>query len=84
MPDADGEARYRLRLIANAMKIAVLELEAGPLETTVRNDELRAFAGSASGNLRDAIRTGKLDGNAQLYVRLTELTAQRRRLLGQD
>lgn len=94
LAEASGETRYRLRLIANAMKIAGNELAAGSAAPAEASEALRAFAGTAlrsgpgtldqataAAALRDALRSGELDGSAELYALLVDLTAARRRLL---
>lgn len=93
LPELDGEARYRARLIANAMKIAANELAAAPPREAAA-DRLRGFTERALGSaaagpaddgltaLRDALRSGALDGDAALHELLVQLTAGRRDLLG--
>ncbi len=94
LPELDGAARYRGRLIANAMKIAANELAAGAQPEGAAADRLRGFAARALGRavagpeddcltaLRDALRSGALDGDAALHELLVRLTAGRRDLLG--
>ncbi|MGD1876160.1 MAG: DUF6285 domain-containing protein [Kiloniellaceae bacterium] len=89
LPQLDGDARYRARLIANAMKIAAEELEAGaPLDGEAER-LLRGFTGKAAGSaaalqveIAAALRGGKLDGNSDLFDLLTRLTSARRSLIG--
>ena len=82
LPQLDGNARYRARLIANALKIAALELAQGSDPGDAAAPAL-ADAGLPSGtSLRDALRQGGLDGDERLYEILVAQTTARRRLLG--
>ncbi len=98
LPQLSGDARYRARLIANAMKIAGLELTAGREQTEDTERLLRSFAESAIADAPDtttdgvlapqkaicaALRAGKLDGNAAFYDLLASLNDRRLAMLGQ-
>lgn len=89
LPAVEGDARHRLRLIANAMKIAAREIEVGAAAAEATENDLEAFAGQRLGTavagpaaarlaLRDALREGRLDGDAELF-RLLEAQVRRRR-----
>jgi hypothetical protein len=98
LPNLEGEARYRARLIANALKIAAHELAAGAADQAQAARELAAFAatlasaalppevatGAAAAGpaLRDALRAGALDGDAAFHALLVRLTERRRAALG--
>lgn len=94
LPELDGDARYRARLIANALRIAANELAAAPRRDDAAAERLRAFAesvlgaavagpgGDVAGALRNALRSGALDGNPALHELLVGLTEARRALLG--
>jgi hypothetical protein len=97
LPQLDGDARYRARLIANAMKIAAGELEPGATPADETMQRLCAFvetalAGAAAPQGEDpqavlraigaALRAGELDGDSKLYDLLGEVTARRRERLG--
>jgi len=95
LPQVEGEARYRLRLVANAMKIAQRELAAGAQAAEAEAVGLADFArrrGLASGQagredtpetvLVAALRSGELDGDAELYGLLSEITRNRLDQLG--
>ena len=96
LPELSGDASYRARLIANAMKIAACELAAGQASGAERSDGIAEFAGSVLGQartpgegaevaeiaIRDALRTGTLDANAALYELLVEHARRRRQILG--
>lgn len=91
LPRLEGDARYRARLIANAMKIAAREIAAGAAtgseeDASRRSTEAltRALADCGlppESSLRDALRQGAVDGNAALYEALVGLTEARRKLL---
>lgn len=85
LPQLEGEGRYRARLIAKALQIAAQELAAGPEdpeEAALRRD-LAAAAGLAPGTpLRDALRSGALDGDPAVHALLLRLTDRRRAALG--
>ena len=93
LPELSGEAGYRARLIANAMKIAAHELEIGPGLAAETRQQLAAFAaarteaGEAQGEadvraaIRSALRAGGLDGDPALYELLCGLSEKRRRVL---
>lgn len=95
LPQVEGEARYRLRLVANAMKIAQRELATGAQAAEAEAAGLADFArrrGLASGpagpgespeaGLVSALRSGELDGDAELYSLLAQITASRIDQLG--
>lgn len=85
LPHLEGEARYRARLIANALKIAAGELEAGPgdPEAAALRRALAQAAGLAPEvSLTDALRAGDLDGNPEIHALLVRLTDHRRAALG--
>ncbi|MEQ9609643.1 MAG: DUF6285 domain-containing protein [Kiloniellaceae bacterium] len=94
LPQLQGEARYRARLIANAMKIAAREAEAGASvdgETRRRLQEIAGRSGAGPESppdaavpdmLVEAIRAGRLDGDAALFDVLSRLTERRRSLAG--
>jgi len=94
MPVLEGEARYRARLIANAMKIARHDLAAGPADTAATMEELRRFAAdtlaepatteasASAGTLSRAVRAGHLDGDEALHALLVRVTERRRAALG--
>ncbi|MEQ8357001.1 MAG: DUF6285 domain-containing protein [Kiloniellaceae bacterium] len=96
LPALSGDARYRARLIANAMKIAVQELESAAAMTEATAVDLAAFAQSAEiptaaggdGSadpetaLRDALRGGSLDASEDLHNLLAVLNRRRRDVLG--
>lgn len=92
LPNLEGEPRYRARLIANAMHIAAREIEGGAESATASAADLQAFTTDVLGmpaetleaaraSLRDALREGRLDGNAELFRLLEEVTRRRRDLL---
>ena len=96
LPELNGDASYRARLIANAMKIAAGELAAGQVSGAERSDEIAEFAQSVLGQarapgegaeaaesvIRDALRSGALDGDAALYGLLVKYARRRREILG--
>lgn len=97
LPQLQGEARYRARLVANAMKIAGQELEGGPAERAETAYRLRGLAAAAlpggvdvtamadseiAATLCAALRAGRLDGQRELYDLLVRLTGERRAMLG--
>lgn len=93
LPALGGDERYRARLIANAMKIAARELESGAAFAERTAGEAGAFAEANLGTksaasqeamtaIRDALRSGGLDGSPALYRLLNDLTQRRRTLLG--
>ena len=97
LPQLEGEARYRARLIAKAMKIAANDLRDGAAEQEEAARQLRDLAGvllpeaGPSGALPDpvvvaalaaAIRAGRLDGQGALHDLLCRLTDGRRTALG--
>lgn len=95
LPQVEGEARYRLRLVANALKIAQRELTAGAQAAEAEAAGLADFArrrGLAPGQggpeetpdagLISALRSGELDGDAELYSLLAQITRSRMDQLG--
>lgn len=97
LPQLQGEARYRARLIANAMKLAVAELEGASVEAVETAHRLRGLAAAVLPGGTDlaamsdhemavaltaALRGGRLDGQPEVYVLLAALTEERRRRLG--
>lgn len=86
LPEISGEARYRVRLIAKAMKIAIQELESGGEPPGEVVAGLAALAGDGGAetpkHLRAALRAGELDGNRDLYDLLNRLSAWRRQNQG--
>jgi len=94
LPQLQGDARYRARLIANAMKIAAREAEAGAAMDAESRRSLQEIAGRSDAGLEplseaslqallvEAIRAGGLDGDAALFEVLSRLTDQRRSLAG--
>lgn len=93
LPTLEGDARYRARLVANAMKIAAQEMALGAGDAAATAGELEAFAAGSGGApagspqevreaIRDALRSGDLDGSPGLYDLLKRITARRRALLG--
>lgn len=90
LPALDGDERYRVRLIANAMKIVALELECGAALSDATARDVEAFASGALDApvvdapkaIRDALRSGGLDASPALYELLCRLTERRRGLLG--
>lgn len=94
LPQLQGDARYRARLIANAMKIAAREAEAAAAVDAETRRLLQAIAGRSGaslesssdaaleGALAEAIRAGRLDGDATMFEVLSRLTERRRSLAG--
>lgn len=93
LPQLDGEARYRARLIANALKIAAQDLETGAAmdaetrrllqEAAARLDPGAALSDAAlQAALAAAIRAGRLDGDAALFGAIRRLTEGRRAKAG--
>jgi Domain of unknown function (DUF6285) len=86
LPEVSGEARYRVRLVANAMKIAIEELESGGEPPAEVLEGLAALAGDGGAappeQLRSALRAGEMDGNRQFYGLLSRLSAWRQENLG--
>jgi hypothetical protein len=83
LPNLDGDARYRARLIANALKIAAHELESGAAGAAATARDLAALSGTGSpASLREALRAGTLDGDPDLHALLVRLTDRRRAVLG--
>ncbi|MGF1630939.1 MAG: DUF6285 domain-containing protein [Kiloniellaceae bacterium] len=93
LPQLEGDARYRARLIAKAMKIAANDLHGGAAgrETAARllldlAAELPEVAAAdrlpdAAASLAAEIRTGRLDGQGAVYDLLCRLTEARRATL---
>ncbi|WP_340118925.1 DUF6285 domain-containing protein [Pelagibius sp. 7325] len=94
LPQLQGDARYRARLIANAMKIAAREAEAGATVDGETRRLLREIAGrgepgpesssdaAVQALLVEAIRAGRLDGDTALFEVLSRQTERRRSLAG--
>ena len=94
LPQLEGDARYRARLIANALKIAGHELRDGPTAREETASDLQSFAETAlpaaegvgdrdlARILAAALRAGRLDGHQDLYDLLCRLTERRRASLG--
>lgn len=94
LPQLQGDARYRARLIANAMKIAAREAEAGAAvdaETRLLLQDIAGRSGASlesasdaalQASLAEAIRAGRLDGDATMFEVLSRLTERRRSLAG--
>jgi hypothetical protein len=97
LPQLQGEGRYRARLVANAMKIAARELDGGPAGRTAGAHRLRGLAAAAlpggmdlaalgeaevAAALCAALRSGRLDGQRELYDLLVMLTDKRREAIG--
>jgi hypothetical protein len=97
LPQLQGEGRYRARLVANAMKIAARELNGGPAGRTAGTHRLRGLAAAALPGGVDlaalgeaevavalcaALRSGRLDGQRELYDLLVTLTGERREAIG--
>lgn len=92
LPQLQGEARYRARMIANAMKIAAGELEGEGTERAEIAQRLRGLAavvlpgaaeisalddGAVAAALCTALRAGRLDGQPDLYALLVRLARAR-------
>ena len=99
LPQLSGDARYRARLIANAMKIAAQELVVGAEQDEEVERLLQDFALSAVVEVPDrrpdgaaatqaaicaALRAGTLDGDSALYGLLAGLSDRRLAMLGQE
>ncbi len=93
LPTLEGDARYRARLVANAMKIAAQEMARGAPDSAATARDLEAFAAGLDGTppegaaearetIREALRSGGLDGSRELYEVLERMTGRRRALLG--
>jgi hypothetical protein len=94
VPLLQGDARYRARLIANAMKIAAREAEAGAAVDAETRRLLQEIAGRSGAGLEfsseaalqallaEAIRAGRLDGDAALFEVLSRLTERRQSMAG--
>lgn len=94
VPQLQGDARYRARLIANAMKIAAREAEAGAAVDAETRRLLQEIAGRSGASLEfsseaalqallaEAIRAGRLDGDAALFEVLSRLTERRQSMAG--
>jgi len=95
LPQLDGDARYRARLIAKAMQLAMSELHDDAAEQDRLARQLRDLAavlvpaavgpdslpGPAAAALAAAIRTGRTDGQGALHDLLCRLTEGRRAAL---
>jgi hypothetical protein len=87
VPALGGDARYRARLVANALKIAAAGLREAAGEETGEVAAARGLEAFAAGKLAGeglsaAIRAGRLDGDPELYDLLVRLTEGRRAGLG--
>ncbi|MGF1594883.1 MAG: DUF6285 domain-containing protein [Kiloniellaceae bacterium] len=84
VPALEGDARYRARLIANALKIAAAGLREEAEGSAAAARDLAAFAARSAPEegLTAAIRAGRLDGEPELYALLLLLTEGRRAGLG--
>ena len=91
LPNLEGDARYRARLIANALKIARHEMaqdgaaEEAELQRRLAEAAAPTLAPSylpPDTSLRDALRAGALDGDPDLHALLVRLTDRRRAALG--
>jgi len=93
LPQLQGDARYRARLIANAMKIAAAELGEGEGAEAAAEGLRRIAAGlrvpgraepSTDAEVADALsaalRQGAYDGHQGLYDLLVAATGRRRSL----
>lgn len=91
---ASGGARYRLRLVLNALKIAARDLDSGEDLTALKRDHLTALSAprasgeavtadlaTIEGALRNAIRGGEHDGDSDLYRSLLNIAEARKRLV---
>jgi len=97
LPQLQGEGRYRARLVANAMKIAARELDGRTAGRPAGTHRLRGLAAAAlpggvdlaalgeaelAAALCAALRSGRLDGQRELYDLLITLTDKRRETIG--
>ena len=94
LPQLQGESRYRARLIANAMKIAAAEGQAGPaldgdILASLQGvaERLEAGAGAQSADqllavLAGALRSGRLDADPVFFEALDRLNVRRRSVTG--
>jgi hypothetical protein len=97
LPQLQGDGRYRARLVANAMRIAARELDGGPAGRPAGTHRLRGLAAAAlqggvdlaalgeaelAAALCAALRSGRLDGQRELYDLLVMLTDKRREAIG--
>jgi hypothetical protein len=93
LPQLQGEASYRARLIANALKIAAHELDDDEAARTEAVHRLRGLAAAAlpggtdvaamadaeiAAALCAALRAGRLDGQREFHALLGRLTELRR------
>ncbi len=60
-PRAEGRDRFLLRVAANALSIAVRELEAQPTDAAAHRERLAALGVDSEQALSDAIRDGRFD-----------------------
>ena len=94
LPAVSGAARYRLRLVLNALKIAGRELGRGDAVDAAKKAQLAASLSESSSveageedlaagekALRDAIRGGGHDGDSTLYRSLLRIAEERSRLV---
>lgn len=91
LPDLSGDARYRLRLVLNAIKTATAELRDGPGLEAVRRSQLTALLAlsepTKAAELVDpealeqyfqaALRRGDHDGDPALYESLVIIAEAR-------
>ncbi|HEY9538415.1 MAG TPA: DUF6285 domain-containing protein, partial [Kiloniellaceae bacterium] len=97
LPQLQGEARFRARLVAKALKIATHELEGGAAEEADWLPRLRDLAAASLPGGADltamsdsellaafsaGLRAGRLDGRQELYELLVKLTEERRMRVG--
>ena len=95
LPDLTGDARYRLRLVLNALKTAVAELRDGPGLEAVRRSQLTALMTlseqqgtqepvdpeALERGFQAALRRGDHDGDAALYESLVIIAEGRAKLV---
>ncbi len=97
LPEIAGDARYRARLVLNALKISLAELrdrgrlqdlkreQLAPLRTPSGNQEAAqaVLCELFEREMKDAIRAGRYDGDAALHRALMVIVEDRCRLAGQ-
>ena len=95
LPDLSGDARYRLRLVLNALKTASAELRDGPTLEAVRRSQLTALSRlseqqetkepvspeALERRFQAALRRGDHDGDAALYEALAIIAEGRAKLV---
>lgn len=95
LPEISGDARYRTRLVLNALKIASAELRDGGGLETLKRSAYANLLPSASADRQDppallaliekglqsALRAGDRDGDAALYRSLLIVAEARRKLV---